>query len=353
MEAHYFDGQTSRRQIVRLSGSAAGLLIENAEGKRRAIPTADIRVSEPQGSAPRTLRFAGDETFCEVAQGAELDALLTDIGYRASVVMRLQSKWRWVGASLAGVILVFVAGYFWGLPWGAKALAPQVPVTAMHPISNMALAQLDKEWLTPSELAKERQEKLRAGFWQLVAADPALLSYEGQMALHFRAFPRHGPNAFAFPDGQIVLLDELVALHDDDDEILAVLAHEIGHLSKRHGIRQLIQHSVMAAVAAAWFGDISQAAVMVSTVLLTSGYSRDMEREADDYAASLLKQQGKSPELLATALEKMERADGKRGQEEDAEESDPEKKDKTRFLDWLSSHPDTQERIRRLRGLAP
>jgi len=334
LDAHYFDGLSSRRQSVHLSASAAGLVIEGEDGTVRAIPAVDIHVSEPQGHAPRTLRFADEKAFCEVAQGPEFDALLNSLDYRTPVVVHLQSRWRWVGASLAAIALFVVWGYFWGLPWGAKMLAPLVPVTAMHPVSNMVLAQMDEQWLQPSKLPKERQEKLRAGFWQLTTADPNLLPYKGQMALHFRAAPILGPNAFALPDGQIVLLDELVAL-GEDDEMLAVLAHEIGHLSKRHGIRQLIQTSVVAAVAAAWLGDISSAAAALSAVVLESKYSRDMEREADKYAAGLLEQQGKSPELLARALEKLERYERDKG---------------NGGRDWLSSHPDTEERTRRLRG---
>ncbi|MCL2075471.1 MAG: M48 family metallopeptidase [Betaproteobacteria bacterium] len=348
LEAHYFDGQSSRRRPARLSKSHAGLLIENEDGGQRAIPIADIRVSEPQGAAPRTLRFEGDNAFCEVAQGAGFDALLLELGYRAPTIVHMQSRWRWVLASLLGVILVFVAGYLWGLPWGAKVIAPHVPVAAMRPISEAALEQLDEYLLKPSAMPEERREKLQAGFLRLAALDPELTAYDDYISLNFRSSPGIGPNAFVFPDGQIVLLDELANLHDDDDEILAVLAHELGHLRGRHGVRQLIQSSVVAAVAAAWLGDISFAAVTLGSALLSSGYSRDMEREADDYAAELLRRQGKSPELLVNALEKLEMAYRKKMSASDREKEGKEDK----FLDWISSHPNTDERIRRLRCLA-
>ncbi|MCL2021306.1 MAG: M48 family metallopeptidase [Betaproteobacteria bacterium] len=342
LEAHYFDGQSSRRQRVRLSVSHACLLVDSADGGQRSIPASEISVSEPQGQAPRTLRFESERAFCEVAQGPELDALLLKLNYRASVVVRLQSRWRWVFVSLAGIALLFVAGYLWGLPWSAKVIAPHVPIAAMRSVSETALEQMDKYFFKPSALPEQRRAKLEDGFRQLADADPGLAPYDDYIALNFRSAPRVGPNAFALPDGQIVLLDELVVLHDDD-EILAVLAHEFGHLSKRHGIRKLIQGSVVAAVSAAWFGDISVTAATLSSALLSSGYSRDMEREADDYAVELLRRQGKSPALLANALEKMERAHKKKTSASDED-------DKSKFLDWISSHPNTAERIRRLRG---
>ena len=46
------------------------------------------------------------------------------------------------------------------------------------------------------------------------------------------------------PDGQIVLLDELVQMPADEEEVLAILAHELGHVRHRHGLTQLIQSSV-------------------------------------------------------------------------------------------------------------
>ncbi|MDR0250293.1 MAG: M48 family metallopeptidase [Burkholderiales bacterium] len=318
-------------------------MIEGASSGQRAIPMADIRISEQQGRAPRTLRFEGDNAFCEIAQSPKLDVLLKELGYRASTVVRLQNRWRWVFASLASIALIFVAGYLWGLPWGAKALAPHIPIAAMHPVSSTALEQLDKSLFKPSALPEKRQEKLLDGFRQFAAADPDLALYSEYISLNFRSAPRIGPNAFAFPDGQIVLLDELVALHDEDDEILAVLVHELGHLSKRHGIRQLIQTSVIAAVFAAWFGDVSFATTALYTTLLHLGYSRDMEREADDYAAEWLRHQGKSPDLLADTLEKMEEEYRKKMPTSDQDR-------KENFLDWVSSHPNTDERIRRLRG---
>jgi Zn-dependent protease with chaperone function len=345
LDAWYYDGLSSRRQPVRLGVNGGRLLLDGPDGGRD-IPAAGVRVSEPHGSAPRTLRFAGGHAYCEVRQGAELDALLAALGQRDSIAVRLQSRWHWVFASLISVGLILAAGYFWGLPWGAQRIAPHVPITAMRTLSNGALAQLDKYLLKPSALPEDRRRKLQDGFREIVAANPALFaSYGEHLALDFRAAPKIGPNAFALPGGQIILFDELVALEIGDAEILAILCHELGHLDKRHSIRMLIQSSVVAAVAAAWFGDVSYAISAVSAMLLNSSYSRDMEREADDYAADLLRRRGESPALLASALEKLEAAHTIRYAEKDRDEDDKEED----HADWFSSHPDTGERARRLR----
>ncbi|MDR3086865.1 MAG: M48 family metallopeptidase, partial [Azoarcus sp.] len=234
------------------------------------------------------------------------------------------------------------AGYRWGLPWGAKVLAPHVPVSAMRPISDEAMEFLDKKWFQPSRLSEERRQKLQDGFRALAAADPLLAAYGDRLSLNFRASPKLGPNALALPDGQIVLLDELVNLEMNDEEILAVLCHELGHLSKRHSIRLLIQSSVVGLVTAGLFGDVSYIAATVGAVLLSSNYSRDMEIEADDYAADTLRVQGKSPALLAAALEKLDAFHRAAARKDD--------EDSKEYPDWFSSHPASTERIRRLQG---
>jgi Zn-dependent protease with chaperone function len=350
LNAHYFDGRSSRRQPVRLSADEGCLCLriestEDANARPRSIPVAEIRVSEAQGRAPRTLRFTTG--FCEVEQGPALDALLAALGCRESTVVRMQDRWRWAVASVAIITLCMVASYLWGLPWAAETLAPRVPVSVMVPVSEEALSQLDNYLLQASSLPEARRKKLQDGFQALVATDPSLAIYGDKLALGFRSAPTIGPNAFTLPSGQIVLFDELVKLYEDDEEILAVLCHELGHLNKRHGVRQLIQSSAVAAVTVAVFGDFSYTASMLSAVVLNSGYSREMENEADAYAADLLRRQGKSPLLLASALEKMEAFYERKGK---GDKDDGKQKEGVKFPDWLSSHPDTAKRVRRLRG---
>ncbi|MDR0577288.1 MAG: M48 family metallopeptidase [Candidatus Accumulibacter sp.] len=343
LDAFYFDGRGSRRHPVRLAAGDGCLLIEGENGAR-AVPAANVRASEPQGRAPRTLRFAGEAAFCEIGQSAELDALLAALGQRDSIAVRLQKRWRWTIGSLAVIGAMLAAAYFWGLPWGARMIAPHVPIALMRGVSKEALERLDKHLFKPTALPEARRQRLTGGFRALAANDPALAAYGEGVILLFRAAPRLGPNAFALPGGQVALLDELAGLDMDDAEILAVLAHELGHLAGRHGVRQFIQSSVVAAFGAAWFGDVSAAAAALAAALLDSGHSRDMEREADDYAAAALQRQGQSPALLASALEKLETAHrAKTRRNEDGPAGG--------YLDWLSSHPATGERIRRLRAM--
>jgi len=125
--------------------------------------------------------------------------------------------------------------------------------------------------------------------------------------------------------------------------ILAVLAHEAGHVHKRHGLRQIIQSTIMGGLVTWYIGDVSALGAAAPTALLQAKYSRDLEREADAYAADVLKLNGMPASLLADALEALERTHGGRGDagEHGRGDAGP--------LDYLSSHPATTERMKTLR----
>ena len=155
--------------------------------------------------------------------------------------------------------------------------------------------------------------------------------------LVLRNAPLIGPNAFAFPDGSIVLTDQLAAMIRSDDEIEGVFAHEMSHVNHAHVLQRIYQASLVPAAIAFITGDASQLghfATILPGILLQSAYSRAFEQQADDDAARLLRGMGKDPGQLANLLERIAR---KMCGGTDCEPS------------WLGSHPATAERAARLR----
>ena len=146
---------------------------------------------------------------------------------------------------------------------------------------------------------------------------------------------RVGPNAFALPSGDIVMTDQLVALLGDDQAVMGVLAHELGHLHRRHLTRRIVQSSAVAATTWLVFGDISSIMTTLPTLVLDMKYSRDAEYEADDYAVAMLRHNRIDPSHLAAAFAKLDK-------EVDASATTP--------SPYLSSHPASAERIARIRS---
>lgn len=301
IDAHYYDGRSSRRQAARLRLSGGRLYLAGDWGLREA-PLATVEISEPMGSAPRTLRF-GDGAYCEVADQNGFAAMLAAAGHREPLSVRLHARWGIVLGALGGVLFAVVATYLWLLPALADYMAPRLPAALVSAVSQATLDSLDRHVLQPSTLPPQRQLEVRRRM-QAFAAAAGLPPYR----LHFRDAGKDlPPNAFALPDGDIVIFDSLLQTLDDD-EALAVFAHELGHVAHHHGMRMLIQNAVVSSAVAIYLGDISSLVAGLSAAMLQANYSQDFESEADRYAATALQRNDRSPLLLASALEKLQAA---------------------------------------------
>jgi len=324
IEARYFDGRTSRLHHVQLyveNGIACVVGDVNRE-----ISVAELRVSERTRHAARVVTFP-DGAYLECTDHERFNAVLSATGFTDSIVVRLQHNWRAVAASASLLVALLVLGYLFVLPWVARVIADNLPAGVELAIGNGALDFLDKQVFEPSKLTLEKQQDIRSRFNQLYP-----LRYdELPIELVFRS-SKAGANAFALPSRQIVLTDELVKLLDNDEELMAVLGHELGHIIEHHFTRRLIQSSTVAIGVSFLFGDVSNIIAGVPTVLLDLKYSRDAERDADQFALFILKNNGIPVTKLADVFTKLQRQ---------FKGSEP--------VPYLSSHPLTEERLEQIR----
>lgn len=327
MRAIFFDGRSSRRHDAALVVEGQRVTLTGDFG-RREHPLADVDIDEALRGAPRTLRFP-DGASCEVADATALAQALTAAGWREGAVVRAQRNRSLVLSALLAVVSLALAGYFLVLPKAAESIAMHLPPEVAAAVSRQAMAQIDEHLLRPSRLDVVRQQAISDALGTLATTTP-LPPYR----LLFRSSPALGANAFALPDGQIVILDELVALAENDRQVVAVLAHELGHVHHAHGMRQAVQSTVLAFVAAAWFGDVSSLAGTLGALVLETRYSREFEFEADAFAAKRLPAGGAAD--LAEMLRKL----AKRHREGDAHPA----------IGLLASHPATDARIAALTG---
>src|SRR5882757_749377 len=328
LTADYFDGRSTRVRVVRLEVAGEDLLITGEDLDLR-IPFSEVTVDERLGRAPRRLRFA-DEAFCVVSDLNALDALLSSTAHRDGWVDRIQRRARFVLLSMAVCALLAVAAYQWGVPWAADIGAAHMPAGVGVQLSNQAIKVLDGGILLPSRIDADRQLALTAKFHALRLPDGGTAKAE----LLFRRSPQLGANAFTLPDCRIIVLDDLVTIIGDDRQILAALAHEAGHGHGHHGVRMLLQSSIVGAFLAFYVGDISSLLAIAPATLMQARYSREFEEQADNYAAAVLRLNGMSAALLAEALDKLSKSHKE-----------------TAGAGYLSSHPATVERMRHLRSL--
>jgi Zn-dependent protease with chaperone function len=310
-------------------------VLRNDEFELR-FPWVQTQVSERLGNTPRLLTFSGGG-HCEITDHAALEQLLNAAGVRRSWVDALQHSLGWALMASLAIVAVLIASYVYLLPWSAAVISKRVPDAVLQKMGSSTLDTLDKLMLQPTKLDVVRQQALTSAYAKLKALPDSKMSYH----IVFRSSPRMGPNAFALPDGSIVMLDELVALTQNNEELVAVLAHERGHIEQRHALRMVLQSSALGLVMTWYMGDVSSLLATVPAIILQASYSRDMEREADEYAERTLQLNDLSPCLLATALEKLEAAH--QSLNEKIKSSREAAKDVA--MDYLSSHPATPERI--------
>jgi Zn-dependent protease with chaperone function len=329
----WFDGRHSRPREALLERADEATLRLTCEGEVRDFALSAIDISPRLGKTPRVLRLPG-AGHVEVEDGAELHAWFHEQSRIEAWADWLERRRTAALAAAAITVLSVVLFFQFGLPAAAAWLAPRVPARVEKAMGEQVMALLDKLDLGPSRVPAARQAKLQAEFKALIAELPR----ERDMRLLLRDGRGIGANAFALPDGTVVMTDQLVELAKSDDELMAVLAHETGHHEHRHALRQTLESSGILLVTTMVFGDVSGSSLTVAmpTVLLETGFSRGHEREADDFAFELLKRRGISTNAFADILARLSR---KHGAEPDA-------------ISYFSTHPATKERIARARAAA-
>ncbi|AIY42490.1 Putative heat shock protein [Collimonas arenae] len=321
VRAFYFDGKTSRKYDVELKVEA-GIASISGDVQRQA-PLDALRVSERSSSASRKVTFA-DGAYLEIIDLDAFAELLANTGYTDSPIVRLQQSWRAVLQATAALIVILALGYAYLLPAASGWIANALPEAVERKIGGGTLDFLDNRVFSPTTLPQSQQDALISRFRALEPPRQGAPEFQ----IIFRK-SKIGPNAFALPSGDIVVTDELVRLLDDDDAMMGVLAHELGHLHERHMMRRLIQVSAVGVTTTLLFGDVSALVASIPPVILDLKYSRDIEREADDYAIAMFKANGISLTKLARTFEKLD--------------SQP-----AAFSPYLSSHPPSKERIARI-----
>ena len=139
---------------------------------------------------------------------------------------------------------------------------------------------------------------------------------------HFQILDSDEVNAFAAPGGFILVTRGMLACCRSEDALAAVLAHEIGHVEGQHGLRSIRQGrltsalTVLASESAKQFGSEDLAELTqafegsisdVTSTLMTSGYSRGLERESDAAAVRILKRAGYDANALVDMLQEMDK----------------------------------------------
>ena len=165
---------------------------------------------------------------------------------------------------------------------------------------------------------------------------------------HFAVLDTAEVNAVSAPGGFVFVTKGFLRLIPDEDALAGVLAHEVAHVVKGHGVKAISQANLTEAlmivgkeVASSQGGAEMQALTEtfgdsvndVAATLLTKGYSRSQEYESDEYAAELMEKAGYNASALVTMLKGLEAAE------------------KSGSGGWFETHPEAADRIEEVEEL--
>jgi Zn-dependent protease with chaperone function len=349
----FHDGQTSAVHIGELLQLETGEVVVKSDSLAQdVLPLAameDLRVTSRIANTPRYIYFPGGGKF-ETDSNDAIDRWLSanQAGLLQGWLHRMESRYRYAALSLFVVIVFAWLSVQYLIPAASTVIVEQLPISLTKKLGEGTLELMDRHIFVESNLSAKKQQQLQRLFQKYFPQQ--IIDYS--LVLHFRHSKSIGANAFALPSGDLLLTDDFVALAQNDNELLAVLAHEVGHIESQHLMRRLVQDSFLIFLITMVTGDVSSVssiALSAPTVLLEMAYSREFEREADQSALVFLQQHNIASVNFSNIMtrmndEAMQKA--KNSLASPSSSADEVDNVATQLQYYLSTHPATDERIK-------
>lgn len=226
------------------------------------------------------------------------------------------------------------AGYLAGAASNAITAATLSNAQVIE-LSRQSVAHMDQENKVNNGAYKARLDKVMAGITEV----------EG-VKLNLKVYETSEINAFACGDGSIRVYSGLMDVMDDD-QLIAIIGHEIGHVMHKD-TKAAMQRAYAAAaargvVAAAGgtVGELAKSSIGdIASSFVSAQFSQKQEFAADEYGFNFAVQHGHSPYSMATALEKLVSLSNGGGAKASA------------VAKMFSSHPDSALRAQKMRAKA-
>lgn len=294
---------------------------------------------------PEIVVLDGKPSECRLGARSEPDAALVLPATARAVLAAAAPDYhgRHVGARRLGVAVAAMIGaagviaalLFIGVPAASGPLAQATPKSFEQRIGANMAAQIQTVF---RRCASDQSLDLLTP----VVNEMAAAGDVGFEPIHINIVRTSAPNAFALPGGQVMATSGLLdALSDDQEAFFAVIAHELGHVRNRDGLRAFYRNAGLGLLLEAITGGsgLAQQAVLIAGQLTQLSHSRDQETAADAAAYDIMESAGLDPSALARAFAAITASVA------DECENEGENADRRKMPNWLKTHPDTDERI--------
>jgi len=250
----------------------------------------------------------------------------------------MRAVYRWGFAALA--VWIILGLFYVSTPFVFGQAAKYIPRAWEESLGKAARESM-VSMLSMLSMSKGACE-LGEGKAELEALTKRLLQGADNAGYHFDILVLESSivNAFALPGGYMAVTTSLIQTCASADELAGVLAHEMAHVTQRHGTSRMLREQSWMLVGRLLAGSEAGAARMrdLGMLMLSSGFNRDQEREADILGAERLMAANIHPVALADFFGRLQ-----------------EKNELSKYagvLSYIASHPELAEREKYLREAA-
>ncbi|MFZ4455240.1 MAG: M48 family metallopeptidase [Bacteroidales bacterium] len=326
--AKYFNGESSVAYEIELyfDEKTGNISFDIQDNQKIECAIADYsieqigRLSEIHfgGSPMRIIRFEDKKFFDQINEKRKqnghknLYQSLIDLGWKAHILLTI-------------LIIGFIfATYRYVIPWTAERAVLILPESYDNQLGEMFFLK----YIDYAQIDSAKSIKLRKFAKQI--------KFRNSKKLNFTVVKSDMVNAYALPDGNIVVYTALLDAMTDYEELAGVLAHEAIHVNNRHSMRMLARNLSGYLFLSAVMSDVNGITAVIADNLHTLSnltYSREFEEQADREGVQILIDNRINPSGMTKLLEHL-------------------KKEHNEYMPQiLSSHPQTVERINYVRKL--
>lgn len=331
------DGQSANRHDVTVSLNETGLTIAG-----EVFPRPIVWLYEELVAVDDITKQVPFRIGCSSAEDARLtlsdQRVLSDFRTHAPQLFGPTVSKRLRNAVLAvAATALLAAGLWFGIPLASRVVASIIPVSWEVALSDQFADDVVRQFASMTgdtpRVCTDRDGTLALDRLVGELADAGGSPYDFDV----KVIDGKLNNAFAMPGGRIFIFRGLLEFAQTPDELAAVLAHEMGHVTLQHGTRAIVQGLGISFVFSVLVGDMGGGVIAAAgEILLRMSYSREAESEADRSAIELLQKAGYRFKGLSSFFERISE----------------ENKDLPPSLQIFSSHPSDEKRAALTRGLS-
>lgn len=302
LEAKYFDGKSSSSQQI--------TLVFNEKLNKPRLQTADgisfvWYLDDLQFEQYGNLLELRNKNF----SGAILKIEDKDFSIRFFAIMKqnkridIHTRMLHLGFTKITAIAVCMLGlvvlaYFFVLPYVAEKSVALLPESFDNEIGNVFM----NTFLDENEI-----DSTKTKYLEQFAAE---LDLKNKKPLRFAVVESEEVNAFALPNGQIVVFSAILNDMKSADELAALLGHEASHINQRHSTKILCRNLAGYMVVSLLLSDVNGVMAVVADnaqQLHSLSYSRGFEEEADEQGLKILMDNKMNPNGMVQLFEQLEK----------------------------------------------